>query len=373
MAASTIHRLAFMSRLSPLLCAVLLSVAAPMATGVDPSSWLARAPVPSTVPGLTILPLPAPVVPGAGRTLRVGPSAEYATPSAAAAAAREGDTIEIASGEYRGDVAVWTANRLRIVGADPRPHVRAEGRDAQGKGIWVIKGDDINIENIEMSGARVRDRNGAAIRAEGANLTLRKCYLHDNENGLLTSANPTSEILIEQCEFARNGGGDGSTHNLYVGAVARLTVRQSYSHHAIAGHNLKSRAAVTVITDSRFADEADGSASYEVEFPNGGQVTLGFNILQKGTNAENQTLVSYGAEGLALGGNHQFVARGNTFISQRGGSRFLYLAPDIKSASVIGNIFAGPGALPDLAGIRANNAVQRDLPGNVDLKPPGFQ
>ena len=326
------------------------------------------APVSPTVPGVQPLPIARPVEAGA-RTLRVGASAEYATPGAAAMAAREGDTIEIAPGDYRGDAAIWTAHRLRIVGGEPRPHLHADGRDAEGKAIWVVRGDDITIENIEMSGARVFHRNGAAIRAEGTNLTLRNCYLHDNENGLLSSPNPTSEITIEHSEFARNGGGEGMTHNLYIGVIARLIVRQSYFHHAIAGHNLKSRAASSMITDSRFADEVDGSASYEAEFPNGGQVTLGFNIFQKGANAENGTLVSYGAEGLAPGGNHVLVARGNTFISQRGGSRFLYLAPDIKSANLIGNIFAGPGTLPDIAGIRANNAVQRDMPGNLNLRP----
>ena len=50
---------------------------------------------------------------------------------------------------------------------------------------------------------------------------LRNSYLHDNENGLLTGANATSEITIDHCEFARNGGGEGSTHNLYVGAVGQ--------------------------------------------------------------------------------------------------------------------------------------------------------
>ena len=335
------------------------------------------APVPSSsgggVPGVPVLPVgPLDV---AGRTLRVGPVGEYATPSAAAAAARDGDTVEIASGDYRGDVAVWTANRLRIVGGDPRPHIRADGRDAQGKGIWVIRGDDTVVENVELSGARVPDRNGAAIRVEGRNFVLRNAFLHDNENGLLTGANATSEITIDRSEFARNGGGDGMTHNLYVGNVAKLTVTGSYLHHAIVGHNLKSRAMVTTLTDNRFADESDGRASYEADFPNGGRVTLAFNIFQKGSAAENPTLVSYGAEGLASDATHELVAKGNTFISQRAasGTRFLFIAPGTRLVNVNGNVFAGPGALPEVPAVRANNAVQRELPGNVDLKPEGFR
>lgn len=361
-----------MKSLPTIACTVVLCIGATHAEAVDSHRSPARAPTPSGAAGVPQAGVLEPVE-AAGRILRVGLSAEYSTPSAAAAAARDGDTIEIASGDYRGDVAVWNASRIRIIGAEPRPHIRAEGRDAQGKAIWVVRGDDVAIENVEMSGARVADHNGAAIRAEGRNLLLRNAYLHDNENGLLSGAHPTSEITIEHCEFARNGGGDGQTHNLYIGAIAKLTVRRSYFHHAIVGHNLKSRAAISILTDNRLADESDGRASYEADFPNGGQVLLAFNIFQKGPSAENSTLVSYGAEGLS-NARSEFVAKGNTFISQRpNGTRFIFLAPGTKSINIIGNVFAGPGTLPDIPGIRTNNAVQREMPGNVDLKPEGFK
>ena len=334
------------------------------ALGIDP-------PGDAAVPGVPVLPVLADVH---ARTLRVGPTADYPTPSAAAAVAHDGDTIEIASGDYHGDVAVWSANRLKIVGAIPRPRIFADGKDAQGKGIWVIRGDDVSVDRVDLSGAHVPDGNGAAIRLEGRNLTLRNAYLHDNENGLLTGASPTSEIVIDHCEFARNGDGQGLTHNVYIGAVARVSMSNSYLHHAIGGHDFKSRAAVSVLTDNRLADEADGRTSYEADFPNGGRVTLAFNVFQKGPRAENATLVSYGAEGLAAGGVHELVAKGNTFVSRRdGNTRFLFLASGIKSAVVNGNVFAGNGVLPDVAAVKANNAVQRDMPGNADLKPDGFR
>jgi hypothetical protein len=55
-----------------------------------------------------------------------------------------------------------------------------------GKGIWVISGNDTVVENIEFSGAAVPDANGAGIRFEGVNLTVRNCYFHHNQNGILT-------------------------------------------------------------------------------------------------------------------------------------------------------------------------------------------
>lgn len=361
-----------MKNLPTIACAFILCMGMSRAEALDWRRMPVRAPLPPGTAGVPRPPLPEPVE-TAGRFLHVGPSAEYATPSAAAAVARDGDTIEIASGDYRGDVAVWNASRLRIIGAEPRPHIRAEGRNAQGKAIWVIRGDDTTIENVDMSGARVPDRNGAAIRAEGRNLYLRNVYLHDNENGLLSGADPASNITIEHCEFARNGGGDGQTHNVYVGAIAKLTVRRSYLHHAVVGHNLKSRAAISILTDNRLADESDGRASYEADFPNGGRVVLAFNIFQKGPSAENDALVSYGAEGLK-GAGGEFVAKGNTFVSRRpAGARFIFLAPGTRNININGNIFAGPGTLPDVPGIRRNNAVQSEMPGNVDLKPDGFK
>jgi Right handed beta helix region len=354
-----------MPRATPL--AVVLALASLLPA---PDSAAQQQPI---VPGVPVLPIPTSPLDLNTRTLHVGPGADYATPSAAAAAAHDGDRVEIAGGDYHGDVAVWSASRLRIVGVKTRPRISADGNQVQGKGIWVVRGDDIVVENVEMSGARVPDGNGAAIRLEGRNFVLRDAYLHDNEEGILSGANPTSEVTIEHCEFARNGSGDGRTHNVYIGAIAKLTVSRSYLHHAISGHNLKSRAAVTVVTDNRLADEADGRASYEADFPNGGKVTLAFNIFQKGASSENDATVAYGEEGLAPDGAHELIAKGNTFVSQRpNGVRFLAIAPGKVMANVNGNVFAGVGTLPDIANIRTNNAVQREMPGNVDLKPNGF-
>ncbi len=46
----------------------------------------------------------------------VGPGQPYAKPSAAAAAAQNGDAISIAAGHYT-DCATWSANGLTIAGA----------------------------------------------------------------------------------------------------------------------------------------------------------------------------------------------------------------------------------------------------------------
>jgi len=65
------------------------------------------------------------------------------------------------------------------------------------------------IETIEFSGAKAGDRNGAGIRLEGKDLTLRNCFFHHNENGILTAVNEESDIFIEYSDFGYNGSCDG--------------------------------------------------------------------------------------------------------------------------------------------------------------------
>jgi hypothetical protein len=107
----------------------------------------------------------------------------------------------------------------------------------------VVDGDNNTIENIELSGAVSSDRNGAAVRLEGSGITMRRVYFHHNQDGLLTNNNLNGEVLIEYSEFANNGVNDGLSHNIYVGRVDKLTLQYSYSHSAIGGQLVKSRAA----------------------------------------------------------------------------------------------------------------------------------
>ena len=168
------------------------------------------------------------------RVLRVGPRQRYRRPCQAIAAARPGDRIEIdARGNpYRGDVCEWSTNRVTIIGVHGRAHLEAAGQSSEAKAIWVIAGNDTTIENVEFSGARVPDQNGAGIRQEGANLLVEHCYFHDNQEGILAADSPASSIVIDSSVFARNGAGDGFSHNIYINHVRSFTLRYSYSTDA---------------------------------------------------------------------------------------------------------------------------------------------
>jgi hypothetical protein len=278
-----------------------------------------------------------------GRVFEVGPGQAYERPSEVAKIAKDGDVVEIAAGPYHGDVAVWRQNHLTLrgVGTD-RAHLLADGKSAEAKAIWVIKGRDATVEHIEFSGAAVPDGNGAGIRAEGPGLSIRDCYFHDNEDGVLGGA---GDVLIERSEFAYNGSGNGRTHNLYISdRVRRFTLRYSYSHGARVGHNVKSRARENRIVYNRLMDENDGRSSYTVDLPDGGLAFLIGNLIQQGPRAENLTIVSYGAEDLAYKRNEIFLVN-NTIVNDASHGSFVHVAEGAQRAVIINNLFVGPGHL----------------------------
>jgi hypothetical protein len=280
-------------------------------------------------------------------TLQVGPGKTFATPCAAAAVAADGDVIEIAGGLYRRDVCVIRPNNLTLRGVNGRPHLDAGDASAQGKAIWVIRGNNTLVENIEFSGASVLDHNGAGIRAEGVNLTVRNCYFHDNQDGILESNIPNSNILIEYSEFDHNGFGDGQSHNLYIGHAATLTFRFNYSHDAKVGHLVKSRAAVNYILYNRLTGETPGRTSYEIDLPNGGTSYVIGNLIEQSKNTGNNTMLTYLEEGMSpLNPGHDLHVINNSFVNQRlAGANFIRPSAGSDAAQVMNNIFNGPGTI----------------------------
>jgi centrosomal CEP192-like protein len=289
----------------------------------------------------------------------VGPGKTFAAPCAAIAAAAAGDTIEIdTSVTYTGDVCAWTTNNLTIRGVGGgRAHIDAGGQSSQGKGIWVISGTNTTVENIEFSGAHVVDQNGVGIRQQGNNLTVRNCYFHDNDEGILTDGSLSSTITIEFSEFAFNGFGDGQSHNVYIGNIGTLIFRYNYSHHAKIGHLLKTRASQNFVLYNRLSDEATGTSSYQIDIPNGGLSYVIGNVIEQGPNNDNSTFIAYLEEGANPGNpSTQLFVINNTFANDAASGTFI--APAVGAAPVVikNNIFFGPGTITGQAtAIKANN------------------
>ncbi len=313
----------------------------------------------------------------AENVIRIGLNKEYKTPSSAYPYISDGDVVEIDSGIYLNDIVVWRQNNITLRGINGKAHLKATNTIAysnqsdatNGKAIWVIKGNNVKIENIEFSGASVADKNGAGIRHEGENLFISNCYFHNNENGILGGG---GIVLIEYSEFSHNGFGDGYSHNMYIGnKTSQFIFRHSNSHHAHIGHNLKSRAAENHILYSRLMDEINGDSSYGIDLPNGGNAYIIGNIIQQSPYTDNSTMLSFGAEGLTYLSNDVFIIN-NTMVNDRYTGTFIRIA-DSATANVTNNLFIGKGTQIKGSVSATTNLHSVNDPGFIDIGNYNYQ
>lgn len=331
--------------------------------------------------------------------LHVGPTRKYKTPCQAIAAAAAGDTIYIdyspsnAPGVgYYDDTCSWTTNNLTLIGVPDskgnRPVLNAAGltdtpktghlalRDA----IWVPRGKNTAIRNLEFENAYLDNKdgaNGAGIKQVGLNLTVLNCYFHNNQDGILEGNVRGSHIVIKNSEFYQNGVSDkklnigyGLTHNLYIGNCASLLFEYNYTHGANVGHLLKSRAAVNYILYNRITGE-NGTDSYEIDLPNGGTSYVIGNVIEQGPRTENPAILSYMEEGTNSNnpGRHLYVVN-NTFVNQATGGTFVVAYSPAAPVLLENNIFYGPGTITNQSNAvkRANFSVSNDPSMFVDFK-----
>lgn len=307
---------------------------------------------------------------GKAASMIVGPQERITSISEAAKLAKDGEIIEIRSGDYRGQPAVWTQNNLTIRGADKRPVMLADGKSAEGKAIWVVRGDNVRIENIEFRGARVADFNGAGIRFERGHLVVHRCAFFDNEMGILTGNLPEMTLTVSDSEFGAASETSGDLHHLlYVGAIARFELTGSRFERGYLGHLVKSRARENHVRYNFLVDGDNGSASYELEFPNGGVAYVVGNVVGQSAKTANPAIVSYGAEGPRWPDNALYLAH-NTLINDYPSGDFLRIwaekLPAGVEAWVINNLTIGYGELnkPSYGRFEGNAVVlRRDMLG----------
>jgi hypothetical protein len=307
--------------------------------------------------------VPEVAVPGA-RIVRVGPDQAIRSVAEAARLARDGDTVEIAGGEYRADVAVWLQKRLVIRATGGTVRLHADGVLAEGKAIWVLRGGEFDVSGIEFVGARATDRNGAGIRIESGRLRVRDCLFWGSDSGIMTgktAGRGVERVEIERSEFGYLGHGDGQSHHVYVEASELFRVTGSYFHHGNVGHLIKSRSAVNDIRYNRITDERGGRAAYEIDLPNGGIAVLVGNVLQQNRETENPALISYGREGWKWPVNRLFLVN-NTLVNEHPyGGAFLRAAPGSDGVYAANNLLVGIGRYHVPEGVQAGHDVRGAL------------
>ena len=275
-------------------------------------------------------------------TLSVGPGQTYALPRQAIAAARDGDTVAIAPGTYH-DCAIVRRNRLTIEGTGPG--VVLAGRSCAGKGILIIDANDVTVKDLTLQGARVPDGNGSGIRAEGGGtLTVEGVRFVDNQDGMLVAANPRAVVRVLDSRFVGNGScanAGGCAHAIYAGPIGTLDVERSRFRDTREGHSIKSRAARTVVKDCTIADGAEGTSSYQIDVPNGGDVLIEGNRLEKGPKSQNRrNAIMIGEEGVTQP-TKSLVVKDNTLVNDTGWPTVFVHNETTTPAVLAGNAFKG--------------------------------
>lgn len=260
-------------------------------------------------------------------TLRV--PQDYERVELAVYAAKSGDVIEIASGNY----VTWygwaqiAQNNLTLRGVGPtRPVIDCRHAALSSKGCYIVSGRNVTLENLEIMNTRVNPdagANGSGIRLEGGSVTVRNCYIHDCDNGIMGGSSSSADILVEYSEFERNGRVDwitrqpdqysGYSHNLYIGTVRSFTLRHCWSHATAAGHEVKTRALTNHILYNYLWSETTGSR--ELQIAQGGTAYIIGNVIRQGPGSQNAEIIAYGGEG--NNANPYLYVVNNTLINER--------------------------------------------------------
>jgi hypothetical protein len=280
--------------------------------------------------------------------------------------------VEIDAGTYLGHgscpgaQALWAANGLTIVGVGGPVILDANGNSVQGKGIWLVTGNNTTIDGITFQcevyskipecGDYVQDSPGSGLRLEGVGLTVRNSVFRWNDDGILSSNVQSGTINIQGSEFVSNGHGinGGTTHNVYVNADT-LIFRGNYSHQSVLGHTLKTRARNNYIEYNRFMDEATGTGSFLIDIPNGGLSYVIGNLLEKGPLGDNNVPIRYAEEGSNVVTNlvQELYVVNNTMVNDTGGSINYVSAVGTPTVLVRNNIAWGTGTVLSCSGCRS--------------------
>jgi hypothetical protein len=283
------------------------------------------------------------------QTLVVSPEGSPLSLREALERAADGDTIEMLPGEYREAYAVLENRRLTIRGVGERPRISGAGQPAGNhKALWLVRGGDVTLENLQFRSMRASDGEGAAVRLDGGRLQVRRCEFFDNEYAIHATHEGKAELEIRDSVLGMAPKVVGGLHHLLnVGRIAKLTVSGSRFQQGFEGHMIKSRARENLIVYNFIHDGQRGGASYEIELPAGGLATVIGNIIGQGSESQNRVMLAYGTDGQPWDRNVLLVAH-NTFISYKWTPAWFMRVfgdglPADTEVVAVNNLLVGPG------------------------------
>ena len=151
------------------------------------------------------------------------------------------------------------------------------------------------ITGYDMAGAKING-NGASIRADyDYDLTVQHFHVHDSNMGILTG-NRGGRLVLEDGMIEEACCGSDLSHGVYMGLGDELVMRRvTVTNLRRLGHLVKSRALKTTIEDCKLIG-GEGRYSREIDLPNGGQIVIRRNFIEKGPNTDNADSMAIGAE-----------------------------------------------------------------------------
>jgi hypothetical protein len=288
----------------------------------------------------------SPPDPNAGYAMVGG--AKYTDLRQAALAVPDGGVVEIygVMADLNGSAGFLNGCTIRGMTPDAKLEwtLGTAERMAFGKGLIVCAGAGKTyvVENLELCGARVTEKNGAGVRADqAASVTVQNCNLHDNENGILSIA---GNLLIYDSTFKDNGNSLGNAHGVYAtsGTLDLIAERNTF-YTAIVGNQFKSRSKKTTFRQNTVA-ELDGVCSYQIDLSNGGDVLIEKNVIEQGPNGnKNWNIIAYGPEGLTADGRvNSLTVQNNIILNDYSNADGINIFAQPTSLLITGNTFVGP-------------------------------
>jgi hypothetical protein len=124
-----------------------------------------------------------------------------------------------------------------------------DGKVCEEKAALVMRGQSMHVEGW-CSRMRAFDANGAGIRLERGDLTVREAWFRDSEQGILSANYPAGHVLIEQSRLPGWAAAiAGPARSLYFGDEASVIIRRSRFEEGTGGHYVKSHAGRIEVTD----------------------------------------------------------------------------------------------------------------------------
>ncbi|MGN6270342.1 MAG: right-handed parallel beta-helix repeat-containing protein [Sphingomonas sp.] len=208
-------------------------------------------------------------------------------------------TILIAPGTYR-QCAVQQDGNVTFKAATPGTAI-FDGTACEGKAALVLRGNASTIDGIVFRNMAVRDGNGAGIRIENGDLTVRNAMFLDSQEGILGNEQGGAQIAIDHSTFSGLGTCDAAAdcaHSVYLATDGSVSVTNSRFERGQGGHYVKLRTPKLTIAGNSFDDSHGHKTNYMIDLSNGGSGTITGNTFVQGKDKENwSAFITIAAEG----------------------------------------------------------------------------